>query len=306
MSNPFANIPLQQQPQASSGFLSQVTTGSPNVGQRIVIGGQEKMGKTTLVSGSPGCLLVPLEQGSAAIPVAKVPMLETFEQILDFCEEVRAAAIAGKIARGSSLVWDSATALERAIESYTLRSSPEYKTNKLVTMATAHGAYGKAYEVSRQNFERWLRYQDELAFNGGINIVITSHVFASRVVDPAHGEYDTWDLLLHSPKNNKTYGMREYLTQWADLIGFLHEPMFVIKAEDKGQLNQGKSQNQGRVLAVDRTPSWIAGNRYGMSGVIPIPPPQPGTIAVDSWNAIANGIWQATQGRIDVWNRSIN
>lgn len=306
MSNPFAHINLQQQAQVpiKTGYLSQVSTGSPNVGQRMVIGGLEKMGKTTLVSAAPGCLLVPLEQGSSTIPVAKVPMLETYEQIMDFCEEIRAAAIAGRIPRGSSLAWDSATALERAIESYTLRSSPEYRSNKSVTMATAHGAYGKAYEVSRANFERWLRYQDELAYNAGINIIVTSHVFASRTVDPAHGEYDTWDLLLHSPKNNKTYGMREYLTQWADLIGFLHEPMFVMKAADGEQLNKATSNNQGRVLAVDRQPSWIAGNRYGLSGTIPIPAPKPGAIAVDSWNALANGIWNATQGRIDVWNRS--
>ena len=285
--------------------LAQVSTNVSQVGQRLVIGGPEKVGKTTLCSAAPGALLIPLEQGTGAIPVPKTPMLNTWEQIIGLCEELRAAAIAGRIPRGSSIIWDSATALERAIESYTIRSDPEYvKKQGRVTMATAHGAYGKAYEVSRQEFDKWLRYQDELAFHGGINIIITCHVFASRVVDPAHGEYDTWDLLLHSPKNNKTYGIREYLTQWADLIGFFHEPMFVMKAAEGENLNQAKSLNQGRVLAVDRQPAWVAGNRYGLSGTIQIPAPQPGTIAVDSWNALANAIWNATGGRIDVWNRS--
>lgn len=287
-------------------FLAQVSSNVAQVGQRIVIGGTEKVGKTTLCSAAPGALLVPLEQGSGAIPVPKTPMLTTWEQIEAFCEEVRAAAIAGNIPRGNTLVWDSGTALERAIENYTLRCDPDYakKGGKGITMNSAHGGYGKSYEVARQTFDRWLRYQDELAFNGGINIVITCHTFASRVIDPAHGEYDTWDLLLHSPKNNKTYGMREYLTQWADLIGFFHEPMFVMKAAEGENLNQAKSTNQGRVLAVDRQPAWVAGNRYGMSGTLQVPPPKPGAIAVDSWNALANGIWNATQGRIDVWNRS--
>ena len=282
-------------------YLAQVKTD-----QRFVIGGLEKVGKTTFASAAPGALLVPLEQGSATIPVPKTPMLKTYEEIMSFCEEVRTAAMKGRIPRGSSLVWDSGTALERAIESYTLRCDPDWtkKQGKGVTMATAHGAYGKAYEVARQNFEAWLRYQDELAFNGGINIIITCHVFASRVIDPAHGEFDTWDLLLHSPKNNKTYGIREYLTQWADLIGFMHEPMFVQKAASGEQLNQAFSQNQGRVIAVDRQPAWIAGNRYNMTGTIKIPPPIPGSIAVNSWNALADAIWQATRGRIDIWNRS--
>lgn len=286
-------------------YLAKVTTGGAQTGQRMVIGGLEKTGKTTLASGSPGALLVPLEQGFATVPVAKVPMLETFEQIMTFCEEIRAAAIAGKVPRGSTLVWDSATALERAIENYTLRCDPDWLKKKgQITLNSAHGGYGKAYDIARQNFEKWLRFQDELAFNAGINIIITSHVFPSRTVDPAHGEYDTWDLLLHSPKNNKTYGIREYLTQWADLIGFLHEPMFVTKAVDGESLNKGHSQNMGRVLAVDRTPSWIAGNRYGLSGTVRIPPPEPGKLAINSWNALADAIWNSTQGKIDVWNRA--
>jgi len=284
-------------------FLAQVTTGVQHVGQRIVIAGVEKVGKTTLCCAAPNALLVPLEQGAATVPVAKTPMLETWEQIEAFCQEYRAAVVSGRIPRGSSLVWDSATALERAIESYTIRTDPDYGKKRGVTMISAHGGYGKAYEVARATFERWLRYQDELAFNGGINVILTSHVFASKVVDPAHGEYDTWDLLLHSPKNNKTYGMREYLTQWADLIGFYHEPMFVMDAAEGKQLSRGMTKNEGRVLAVDRTPAWIAGNRYGLSGLLRIPGPQPGKLAIDGWNTLAHAIHQST-GTIDLWNRS--
>ena len=47
---------------------------------------------------------------------------------------------------------------------------------------------------------------DALALQLGINIVFTCHVFANLVVDPQVGEYSSWDLLLHSPKNFKTYG----------------------------------------------------------------------------------------------------
>lgn len=285
-------------------YLSQVTTGRAMVGQRIVIAGVEKVGKTTLACAAPGALLVPLEQGFASVPVAKVPMLTTWEQIEAFCQELIKAAQFGQIPKGSSLIWDSATALERAIDDYTIRSDPDYtkKAGKL-TMETAHGAYGKAYGFSTQTFAKWLEYMDALAFHGGINVIITCHVFASKVVDPAHGEYDTWDLLLHSPKNNKTYGKREHLTQWADLIGFFHEPMFVMKAAEGETLNRGLTKNEGRVLAVDRTPAWVAGNRYGMTGTIKIPPPQPGKVAVESWNALAAGIYNASG--IDIYNRSV-
>jgi hypothetical protein len=289
----------------TGNFLSRVQTGYTQVGQRIVIAGVEKVGKTTLSSGAPNALLVPLEQGSAAIPVAKLPQVTTWEEIEALCLELIEGAKSGFIKRGQSVVWDSATALERAIHSYVIRTDPDYtkKNGKGITMESAHGGYGKAYNMANELFERWTRYMDELAFNGGINIIITCHVFASRVVDPAHGEYDTWDLLLHSPKNNKTYGKREFMTQWADLIGFFHEPMFVMKAAQEGGFQQGISANQGRLLAVDRQPAWVAGNRYNITGKIPIPAPMPGQIAAESWNALASAIWDATQGGIDIWNR---
>jgi hypothetical protein len=288
--------------QGQTSYLSQVQTGYTQAGQRIVLAGVEKVGKTTLASAAPGALLIPLEQGSAAIPVAKLPQIDTWEQVEGLCLELIAAAKAGRLLRGSSLAWDSATALERHIHNYVLRTDKDYAKGG-VTMESAHGGYGKAYGIANELFERWSRYMDELAFYGGINIIITCHDFPSRVTDPAHGEYDTWDLLLHSPKNNKTYGKREFMTQWADLVGFFHEPMFVLKTEGGG-MQQGISANQGRQLAVDRQPAWVAGNRYGMTGKIPIPAPVPGQIAVDSWNALAAAIWNATQGGVDIWNRA--
>jgi hypothetical protein len=288
-----------------TGFLSQVTSGVTQAGQRIVIAAKEKMGKTTLACGAPGALLVPLEMGYAAMPVAKTPMLESWEQIEDFCNELIWTAQAGRIARGSSIVWDSATALERAIHDNVLRTDKQWRPGNpaKLTMESAHGGYGKAYQLANELFARWTRYQDQLAFHGGINIITTCHVFPSKVIDPAHGEYETWDLLLHSPKNEKTYGKREFMTQWADLIGFLHEPMFVMQAQEGQKMNRAVSANQGRVLGVDRTPGWVAGNRYGMTGIIPIPAPPVNGLPSPCWNALAHAIWN-TRG-IDVFNRSV-
>lgn len=279
-------------------ILGQVSTVKVQAGQRIVIAGAEKVGKTTLACGAPGALLIPLEMGYASQTVPHTPMLTTWEQIESLCVELLQGAQAGRIARGSSLVWDSATALERAIHDYCIRTDPKYKAGNAtkITMESAHEGYGKAYNLANELFGRWTRYMDELAFHGGINTIVTCHVFASHVIDPAHGEYEQWDLLLHSPKNQKTYGKREFITQWADMIGFLHEPMFIIKAEKNEVMNKAVSSNQGRVMAVDRTPSWVAGNRYNMSGSVPIP-------LVAGWNYLADAIYKSCG--IDIYNRSL-
>jgi len=290
-------------------FLNQITTSSPQEGQRIVIAGVEGVGKTTLAAASPRCLLVPMEMGYGSMTVHKTPMITSFDDSISLLEEIRGTVLKGQFPY-KSLAFDSATALERLINDKTITSDPDVDKAikagnpwpKGTNMETVHGGYGKSYGVANDLFAKFLGRCDELAKYGGINIIFTCHVFASRITDPAHGEYDSWDLLLHSPKNNKTYGKREMLTQWADMIGFLYEPLFVQKAEKGQQLVKAIGANQGRQLAIERSPGWVAKNRYGLTNQIAIPKPEIGK-PFNGWNYIAQPIYDATS--IDLYNREV-
>ena len=92
--------------------------------------------------------------------------------------------------------------------------------------------------------------------------------------------------------NNKTYGKREMLTQWVDMLGFLYEPMYITKGEDN--VAKGISANKGRVLGLSRTPAYVAGNRYGIVGEIPIPQQM-------GWNYLADAIHKSSG--VDVFTR---
>lgn len=277
-------------------ILGQVKGGVSRMGIRVIVAAQEKLGKTTLCAGAPNVLLVPLEVGFAGVNVQKTPMLQSLEEVKALVLELIELAKAGKCPY-QTIAFDSATALERMIHDYVLRMDPAYKVgnSKTVTMESCHGGYGKGYNIANAVLEDLLKQFDMLAVYGGINILMTCHVFSSKVVDPTSGEYDSWDLLLHSPKNQKTYGKREMLTQWADVIGFLYEPIFITGGE-KGAMAKGVSQNKGRVLAVSRTPSYTAGNRFGMIGEIPIAAPP-----ANGWNNFAEALYKASA--IDLYTR---
>lgn len=279
-----------------NNILNSVTSGPSKAGQRIVISGVEKVGKTTLACNAPRALLVPLELGFAAQNVPRTPMLTTYEALMQVLGEITIAAQRGQFAP-KTVVFDTATAIERLIHDAVLRSDPTYakKNARALTMEAALGGYGKAYNFANELFDNFLKACDDLAIHGGINIIVTCHVFAAKVIDPAAGEYDTWDLLLHSPKNQKNYGKREMITQWADMIGFLHEPLFVSQGEGD-KMARGISKNMGRVLAVERSPGWVAGNRYGLTGEINIP-------HVNGWNALAQRMFDVRG--IDVFNRDV-
>jgi hypothetical protein len=281
-------------------ILGAVTTGAARTGLRGILAGVEKIGKTTFVSGAPGCLLVPLEVGYAGVQTAKTPMLQTLEEFDALLAEIIVMAQQGKFPYKTVAI-DSATALERHIHDYVLRCDPAYQANvnakKTLSMESAHGGYGRAYTIANQQFAQRLATLDQLAVYAGINIVFTCHTFASNVKDPTAGEYESWDLLLHSPKNQKTYVKREILTQWADFIGYFYEPVFITKA-DGGTMSRATSQNKGRVLGLSRTPSYVAGNRFGILGELAIPAPP-----AIGWNTLAEAVYNASGKNIDIYTR---
>lgn len=275
-------------------ILQQVTAGATQRGVRVVLAGAEKIGKTTLACGAPRVLLVPLEIGYGAMPVHKTPFLDSYNNVMQLIGEMQQSVVNGTFPY-QTIVFDSATALERLVHERVLQSDPKFqsKNTNALTMEAALGGYGKAYTYANELFWKFTQNCDWFAQYAGINIVLTCHVFPSTVKDPTVGEFTSWDLLLHSPKNEKTYGKRELITQWADIIGFLHEPLFLIAGSEE-KMSRAISQNKGRVLGLERTPSYVAGNRYGIKGEITIP-------AVQGWNYLAQAIYE--NSGVDVYNK---
>jgi len=274
-------------------MLEQIKNSKENyAGLRLVVAGVEKVGKTTLACNAPNALLIPLEAGYAGVEVQHVPLITRYSDFMGLLDEVSTACETGSFPF-NTVVIDSATALERLIHESVLMSDPSYRNgaNKGLTMNSCLGGYGKGYDVANERFMDILYMLDVLALTHKINVVLTCHVFANVILDPQAGEYSSWDLLLHSPKNFKTYGKRELISQWCDGLFFLHEPLIITESNN---IKIGISENRGRVLGLNRTPGYVAGNRLGMEGEIGIPKEQ-------GWNYLAKAIHEGCG--IDVYKR---
>jgi hypothetical protein len=236
-----------------------------------------------------------MEQGFTGVSCERTPLIKSWDEVTGLVSEITTSC-QKKQFKFKSLVLDSATSLETFCHEKTLKTDSGWRDGnpKGLTMNSALGGYGKAYEYANTLFVNFLKSLDDLATYGGINIVLTCHCFAAKVLDPTAGEFNQFDLLLHSPKDNKGYGKREILTQWADIIGFLHEPMFVTKTSET--FSQGISANKGRVMGLECTPGYVAGNRYGIRGEIAI-------AKEAAWNYLAHAIYQSSG--IDVYNREL-
>jgi hypothetical protein len=270
------------------------TSQGVKAGLRAVIAGVEKIGKTTLLCNAPRPLLIPMEVGYSGVKVNMTPMMTTYEQVMTLLDEIIVSAQAGQFMY-KTLAFDSATALERLIHQAVLEKDPAYSpgNKKTVTIDSAIGGYGKGHAYANQLFGDFLAKCDMLAVYAGINIILTCHVFAAKMVDPTVGEFDSWDLLMHSPKNQKNYGKREMISQWADVIGFLHEPILISEGKT---MNKAMSAGQGRVLALTRTPGYVAGNRFNVTDTINLP-------REGGWNHVADAIFKASGS--DFYNRDV-
>lgn len=275
-------------------MLNGITSSQRKTGIRMLVYGMEKQGKSTFACSAPRPLLIPLEMGYAGINVNLVPGIEHYNQVLTLLNEIITNVSAG-VFPYQTLVFDSATALERILHQAVLEADPAYAkgNRKALTLESAHGGYGKARLYALELWTAFLQKCDWLS-QAGINIIITSHAFAAKVIDPAFGEFDQWNILLYSPKNNKSYGARELICQWADCVGFLHTPFYTSESKDSS-LVKAISANKGRILAVNYSPSWVAGNRYRLTTEgIQIP-------AEKGWNSLAHEIY-STCG-LDFFNR---
>ena len=271
-------------------FLTEVSSGVVNGGIRMAIAACEGVGKTTFGLSAPNVLLIPFESGLpfGANP-AKTPLITTHNDTIAVLDEITTSAQKGTF-KYKTLLLDSSTKIEELIHTHVLQSDSSWTKNnsKGLTMESALGGYGKAYLRANELFSEILTRCTNLALYGGINIIFTCHVFAGRVIDPTIGEYRQWELLLHSPKNDKNYGKREMMMQWADIIGFLHEPIFISDSAI------GMSANKGRMLGVERTPGYVAKNRLNLKGEIAIGKEQ-------CWNYLADAIFKSTG--VDVYSR---
>lgn len=255
-------------------FLANAVNRKTPKGIRTVIYGAEGSGKTTLATSAPKALLIPTEDGWVGLDkdsdTVILPTVVKYDDVLPIVREI--ATLYSKNPAEfpfKTIVIDSATALERLIHNYTLRSDPKFATGAKLTMESAHGGYGASYQFANDLFTYLLGTLDWFIARG-INVTITCHAMAITEKDTIAGdEYTTMDCSLHSPKNGKSTGKREILKQWCDVLGYLHSPIYVTGKD--GGFKTAMSASSDKVLGLHNNPKYAAKNRFSVQEPLIIP-----------------------------------
>ncbi|MBR3631023.1 MAG: ATP-binding protein [Oscillospiraceae bacterium] len=225
-----------------------------NAGIKVVIYGQEGVGKSTLAAAFPGAVFIDCEGSTTRMNVRRLQKPTSWQMLCDEVEFVRQ-----KYAEKGyqTLIFDTFDWAER------LALDDICATHKVNGIEGLN--YGKGWEYEKEMIGRFLDATERLT-SEGVNVVFLCHAIARKTTAPeVMEEYDHWELKLGSKTTNK---IAPLLKEWSDMTLFLAFRTNIIATDDKGKKHKATSTE--RVMYTTKSAWWDAKNRFGLPEVLPI------------------------------------
>lgn len=237
-------------PAKPASRLGQVRRGKLALSPRMIVYGQESVGKTTLAADA-GALFADIEGGSGELDVARYPFnpgeLDEFkprnyEQILEMVEDIIANPGHGHTA----LAFDTADALEALIHQYLC------KKHKVDSIEKVGGGFGKGYRAAVEELRRFLARLDMIRAQG-VTIILVAHARVATFKNPEGPDYDRFGLKVYDGKEASFAGQ---LREWCEIVAFLRYESGAKKEEDEKRA-RGWSTNR-RIVQLAHDAAWDA------------------------------------------------
>jgi hypothetical protein len=234
---------------AKASPLASVTKGKHELPPRILLYGQEGVGKSTFGAGAPNAIFVPTEDGLDQIEAAKFPLANTFGDVMEYL-----TALANDEHDYGAVVVDSLDWLERLIWDHLCR---EHQCESIELVA---GGYGKGYTFALKQWRELIAALNYLRMERGMVVVMIAHAEIKAFADPEAAAYDRWQPRLHKSAVS-------IVCEWCDAVlfaGFRYR----TKTEKSGF---GKERTTAHAIGTDGGqriirpvggPACLAKNRY--------------------------------------------
>jgi hypothetical protein len=223
-----------------------ITRGKKTGAIRAVIYGTEGIGKSTLASRIPDCLVLDTEDGTGQLDVARV-VASDWRAIEHAIKELIADTQGFR-----AVVIDTADWLERSLIDFMLKQSGKKSIEDY--------GFGKGYTILQEHTSRFLALCDQLIAKG-VHVVFVAHAKVTRTSPPDQTDgYDRYELKL-------TKQVAPLLKEWSDMVLFVNYRIQIVEGSD------GKLKAQGgkeRIMHAERSAAWDAKNRFGLPPEMPM------------------------------------
>lgn len=223
-------------------------------GVKLVIYGQEGVGKTSLAAQLPGAVFLDCEGSTSKMNVRRLPKptsWEMLQQEVDFVLESHAQR------QYQTLCIDTFDWAERLAIA---QLCSKHQVNGIEGFG-----YGKGWEYEAEEIGRFLDSTERLV-QAGVNVALLCHAVTRKASLPEiDAEFDHWELKLGNKTTNK---IAPLLKEWSDITLFLAFQTHVIATDDKGKKHKATACN--RVMYTTKTAWWDAKNRFGLPEMLPL------------------------------------
>ena len=222
-----------------------------NAGKKILIYGQEGVGKSTLASQFPNPVFIDCEGSTTQMNVRRLPKPDCWKML---CDETDFILESGKYQSViiDTFDWAERLALDELCE--------EHHVNGIEGFG-----YGKGWQYEAEKIGKYLDKLDKL-ISAGIHVVLLCHAITKKMTLPEDtAEYDHWELKLGSKTTNK---IAPLLKEWSDMTLFLAFRTNIVPVSNDGKKN--KATHVERVIYTTKTAWWDAKNRFQLPDVLPL------------------------------------
>ena len=235
------------------GMLDNIQTGRENKPPRIMVYGQEGVGKSTFGASAPDPVFIQTEDGLGEIDTCKFPLAQSVGDVI-----AELTALRDEEHNFRTVVIDSLDWLERLIFDEVCKEFGVRSIEK------ADGGYGKGYVDALVHWRKVLALLDDLRNKRGMMVILLAHAKVERFEDPENAAYDRYSPRLHKHAAS-------LVSEWVDTVLFATKRMRVSKDGDSRTIAAPIGADGGeRIIRTNGSPACIAKNRYGLPNEIPL------------------------------------
>lgn len=232
---------------------------------KLLLYGQNKIGKTTFAAESPSPVFIPIENGLRGFDVPRFPQPVELAELYGFLKLIRESDKFGY----KTVVFDSLDWLEKLIHDDICRRKGKQSIGDV-----PHGA---GYAESVKMLSGILTGLDSLIKQHGFNVIFIAHEKIVEKVCPVNGSYTSYSVNC----SDKFAGL---VFDWCDFNGYCHKELRIVSDQHgMGQTTKRVGHESDRLLSFEQTAKFRAGARVPRGAEFPIVMPLD---AAEFWSKI--------------------
>ena len=235
------------------GMLENIKTGRENKPPRIMVYGQEGVGKSTFGASAPDPVFIQTEDGLGEIDTCKFPLAQSVGDVIAELTALRDEEHSFRTVVIDSLDWLERLIFDEVCKEFGVRS-----------IEKADGGYGKGYVDALVHWRKVLALLDDLRNKRGMMVILLAHAKVERFEDPENAAYDRYSPRLHKHAAS-------LISEWVDGVLFATKRMRISKDGDSRAIAAPIGADGGeRILRTNGSPACIAKNRFSLPNEIPL------------------------------------